>query len=63
MGFVYWLRHKCFMLKYKMGLAREGIDFQTEGGCVFCARYEDCMKELDREGIPHPDYTCEEFLP
>jgi hypothetical protein len=51
------------MLKYKMGLAREGIDFQTEGGCVFCARYEDCMKELDREGIPHPDYTCEEFLP
>lgn len=57
------LRFRWFLFMYKLGLAREGKDFITEGGCVWCGRYDECMDELDREGIPHPDYTCEEFLP
>lgn len=57
--FLRWIE---FRARYKLGLAQEGKDFNTEGFCYYCGRYEECMKELDEQGIPHPDYTCPDFI-
>ena len=56
-----WFRWIEFLARYKLGLAKEGKDFQTEGFCVYCDKYESCMEELDSLGYPHPDYTCSQF--
>lgn len=41
----WWL----FIIKYKLGLAREGVDFITcdFANCGFCPHWEKCKEEFD----------------
>lgn len=32
-----------------------------EPSCTNCRHYSTCMAQLEREGIPPPDYPCTDF--
>jgi|GEM_PF-5487407 len=50
-----------FYFRYKTGLAKEGIDFTTEGYCSNCIHFSECSEEYEITNHEFPNVTCKRF--